>query len=163
MHRLDQSLSYSVDLDPPGNGLTMRVTAFRTASDVPRALPMALIVGLSLLVLWSLWLLRAHIQRRVRVEKERDRLFNLSLDMLCILGLDGSFRRCNPAFEHILGFAPEQMPGRALLDFVHSGDIVTTVEHLRRLSEGEPVSFESRSRCADGRFKWLCLEHQPGP
>ena len=161
VHRLDQSLSYSVDLDPPGNGLTMRATAFRTGSDVPRALPMALIVGLSLLVLWSLWLLRAHIQRRVRVEKERDRLFNLSLDMLCILGLDGSFRRCNPAFEHILGFPPEQLPGRALLDFVHSGDIITTVEQLRKLSEGEPVSFESRSRCADGRFKWLTWSINP--
>ena len=158
---VDEALSYTVRLEPPGNGLMMRVTAFRGAHQLPRAVPAILIVGLSTIVLWSLWSLRAHIQRRVRVEKERDRLFNLSLDMLCIMSAEGIFRRCNPAFESVLGFAPEQVPGRALLDFVHSGDIVATVEQLRRLSAGEPVGFECRCRCADGRYKWLMWSVNP--
>lgn len=158
---LDESLNYVVRLDPPGSGLTMRATAFRAARELPRALPAVLIVGLSLIVLMSLWSLRAHIQRRVRVEKERDRLFNVSLDILCIMNAEGVFRRCNPAFEGVLGYTQEQIPGRALLDFVHSGDIVTTVEHLRRLAAGEPVVFECRCRCADGRHKWLMWSISP--
>ncbi len=158
---LDESLSYAVQMEPPGNGLTMRVTAFRGARELPQALPAALIIGLSAIVLWSLWSLRAHIQRRVRVEKERDRLFNLSLDMLCVMSTEGVFRRCNPAFEVVLGYAPDQMPERALLDFVHSGDIVGTVEELRRLSAGEQVAFECRCRCADGRYKWLIWNVNP--
>jgi PAS domain S-box-containing protein len=158
---LDESVSYSIPLDPPGNGLTLRATAFRTASQLPQALPTAMIVGLSIIVLWSLWLLRTHVQRRVQVEKERDRLFNLSLDLLCIVGLDGAFRRANPAFERILGYAPDDLPGHPLLDIVHSADVSDTVEQLRLLAEGQPVNFENRCRCTDGSFKWLAWSINP--
>ena len=152
---LDESLAFSVPLDPPGNGLTLQATAYHTESNLPRAFPMAVIVGLSFFVLWSLWLLRAHMQRRVKVEKERDRLFNLSLDMLAIVGLDGVFRRCNPAFERILGHAPDDLPGRPMIDFIHAEDVAETIEHLRSLAAGTPGAFENRCRCLDGSYKWL--------
>lgn len=158
---LDESISFEIPLDPPGNGLTLRATAFRTDGQLPQALPMAMILGLSVIVLWSLWLLRTHVRRRVQVEKERDRLFNLSLDLLCIVGLDGTFRRCNPAFGRILGYRPEQLLGRALLDVVHSDDIPDTLAQMRRLAAGEPVSFENRCRCANGTFKWLAWSVNP--
>ncbi len=158
---LDESISFAIPLDPPGNGLMMRATAFRTDGQLPEALPIAMIVGLSIIILWSLWLLRTHVRRRVQVEKERDRLFNLSLDLLCIVGLDGHFRRCNPAFERILGHSPQQLPGRALLDIVHSDDISDTLVQMRRLSLGEPVNFENRCRCGDGTFKWLAWSINP--
>jgi hypothetical protein len=158
---LDESISFEIPLDPPGNGLTLRATAFRTGGQLPQALPTAMILGLSVIVLWSLWLLRTHVQRRVQVEKERDRLFNLSLDLLCIVGLDGAFRRCNPAFDRILGYRPEDLPGRPLLDLVHAEDIPDTLDQLRRLAAGDPVNFENRCRCADGSYKWLAWSINP--
>lgn len=160
---LDESISFQIPLDPPGNGLALRATAFRTEGRLPQALPVAVILGLSVIVLWSLWLLRTHVRRRVQVEKERDRLFNLSLDMLCIASLEGAFRRCNPAFRHILGYAPEQLAGRGLLDIVHSDDIPLALEQMRHLAAGAPVSFENRCRCADGTFKWLAWSINPVP
>jgi PAS domain S-box-containing protein len=160
---LDESISFAIPLDPPGNGLTLRATAFRTEGQLPDALPTAMILGLSLVILWSLWLLRTHVRRRVQVEKERDRLFNLSLDLLCIVGLDGTFRRCNPAFSRVLGYDPDQLPERALLDIVHNEDIPDTLEQMRRLASGEPVSFENRCRCADGSYKWLAWSINPVP
>ncbi len=158
---LDESIAFEIPLDPPGNGLALRATAFRTEGQLPQALPTAMILGLSVIILWSLWLLRTHVRRRVQVEKERDRLFNLSLDILCIVGLDGGFRRCNPAFTRILGYRPEQLLGRALLDVVHSDDIPDTLEQMRRLATGQPTAFENRCRCADGTFKWLAWSINP--
>ena len=155
VHPLDESLAFSVELDPPGNGLSLQATAYHVASDLPKSFPILVIVGLSVFVLWSLWLLRAHMRRRVRVEKERDRLFNLSLDMLAVLSLDGVFRRCNPAFERVLGHRPDELPGRSFLDFIHAEDVAETIEHLRSLASGTPGAFENRCRCADGSYKWL--------
>ena len=156
-----QPLSLVLALDPPGNGLALQAMAFRSGGAVLRYLPAALIVGLSLLVLWSLWTLRRHVQRRVRVEKERDQLFDLSLDLLCVIDLDGRFGRCNPAFERVLGHDPHSLPGRLLIDFVHAEDVAETLAMLRRLAGGEPVRFETRCRCADGSYKWLMWSINP--
>ena len=159
----DDALSYAIDFDPPGNGLRLRAKAFRTDPGVARVVPLFLILGLTLVVVWSLWALRSHFQRRVRVEKERDRLFNLSLDMLCIAGMDGSFRRVNPAFGRVLGYAAEDITGKPLLDYVHPDDLPATVEALRQLAAGHPASFENRWRAADGRYHWLLWAINPVP
>lgn len=157
----DESISYDTSLDPPGNGVTLHAVAFRADSGVARFVPLLLIVGLTLVVIWSLWALRTHFQRRVQVEKERDRLFNLSLDMLGIVGLDGAFRRVNPAFERILGHRAGSLIDRPLLDFVHPEDIPATVDALRRLAAGEPASFENRCRSAAGDYHWLLWSINP--
>ncbi len=154
-------IAQTLALEPPGNGMALQVTAPRSGGNLAKALPMAVILGLSLVVMWSLWMLRRHVLRRVQVEKERDRLFNLSLDILCVVDLDGRFRRCNPAFERVLGHDPARLPGQALIDFVAAEDVATTLEMLRRLASGEPVSFENRCRCADGRYKWLMWSINP--
>ena len=159
----DDALSYAIDFDPPGNGLALRATAFRTDPGVARVVPLFLVVGLTLVVVLSLWALRSHFQRRVRVEKERDRLFNLSLDMLCIAGMDGSFRRVNPAFGRVLGYSAEEITGRPLLDYVHPEDLAATVDVLRQLAAGQPASFEGRWRAADGRYRWLLWAINPVP
>ena len=158
---VDERLDYELVLDPPGNGLHLGVSAFRAPGGFSRFLPTMLILGLSVLVLWSLWSLRRHVQQRVQAEKERDRLFNLSLDMLSIVGQDGRFRRCNPAFERVLGHAPEGLTDRLLIEFVHADDVGATLEQLRRLGAGEPAKFENRCRCADGSYRWLAWSVNP--
>jgi PAS domain S-box-containing protein len=133
----------------------LQAAAIRAAVELPDALSTNLIVALSVIVLWTLWVLRSHVQRGMQAERERDRLYRLSLDMLCVLGFDGVFRRCNPAFERILGYSSDAMTGRPMIDIVHADDVGITVERLRRLAAGEPVKFENRCRCDDGSFKWL--------
>jgi|CXWK01.1.fsa_nt_gi PAS domain S-box-containing protein len=159
----DDALSYAIDFDPPGNGLVLRARAFRTDPGAARVVPLVLVVGLTLVVVWSLWALRSHFQRRVKVEKERDRLFNLSLDMLCIAGMDGSFHRVNPAFGRVLGYTAEVITGKPLLDYVHPDDLAAVVDALRQLATGQPVSFENRWRAADGRYRWLLWAINPVP
>src|SRR5215210_7749413 len=56
---------------------------------------------------------------RNRLTEERDRFFTLSMDLLCIVHLDGRFQRVNPAFEKVLGFSQEDLLAMSVFDLVH--------------------------------------------
>ncbi len=155
-------LTETVSLDPPGQGLRLRVSAYAAESNAPRDVLFLFIGGLVLLMGWSLWRLMAHMRRSTAAERERDRLFNLSLDPLCVLSLDGTIVRANPAFERVLGISPDALHGSALLGLVHPDDEAVTLAQVRQLARGEPsTGFENRCRCADGAYRWLAWSANP--
>ncbi|HEX2465337.1 MAG TPA: histidine kinase dimerization/phospho-acceptor domain-containing protein, partial [Thermoanaerobaculia bacterium] len=95
---------------------------------------------------------------------EADTFFDLSLDLLCIAGTDGRFRKVNPAFERILGWTHDQLLARPFYDFVHPDDLEATQREVAKLAQGIPtISFENRYRCADGSYKSLLWTSQPDP
>lgn len=100
------------------------------------------------------------LEARMTELKEFHTFFEVSLDLLCIAGTDGYFKRVNPAFERILGWAPDQLLSRPIPEFVHPDDVEATQSELARLADGLPtISFENRFRRADGsyrRLRWTC-------
>jgi PAS domain S-box-containing protein len=93
---------------------------------------------------------------RAVAEETIDRFFTLSLDMLCIAGFDGVYRRMNPAWEKTLGYTIEELTSRPFLDFIHPDDHVLTLAEMEKLSAGhETVSFENRYRAKDGSYRWF--------
>jgi len=99
---------------------------------------------------------------RKRAQEELDRFFLLSLDMLCIVGFDGHFRRVNPAWKRGLGYSEADMLSKPFLDFVHPDDREPSIAEMKRLAAGhEVIYFENRYFHKDGTLRWLMWTATP--
>jgi PAS domain S-box-containing protein len=99
---------------------------------------------------------------RTRVREERDRFFTLSLDMLCIAGFDGYFRRVNPAWQRFLGYSESELVSRPFMDFIHPDDREATAAEMQKLKDGGSVIyFENRYFHRDGTIRWLMWTATP--
>jgi PAS domain S-box-containing protein len=101
---------------------------------------------------------------RKRAEAELETLFETSPDMLCIAGVDGRFKRLNPAWEKTLGFTTAELMSRPYVEFVHPDDRHVTTAEAGALATGAgSVSFENRYVCKDGSYRWLSWRSTPVP
>ena len=92
-----------------------------------------------------------------RAESDLGRFFELSLDLFCIAGMDGFFRRVNSNFPRVLGYSEKELLGRPFMEFIHPDDHEKTVAAMAQLNLGQPViQFRNRYRAADSQ--WRCFE-----
>ena len=97
-----------------------------------------------------------NITKQRLAEEERDQFFALSLDLLCLTGFDGYFKRVNSSWKKILGIESDELLSKPFLDFVHPEDRGKTENEFRRAVQGgQVVGFATRFRCSDGTFKWI--------
>ena len=96
--------------------------------------------------------------------KTSDRIFNHSIDMLCIAGFDGYFKVLNPAWTKILGWSDEELLSKPWIDFVHHDDRDNTKDIKAVIIDGKEIyQFENRYISKDGTIKWLSWNSFPYP
>ena len=89
-------------------------------------------------------------------EDEFGHFFTHSIDLLCIAGFDGYFKRVNPAWTICLGRTLEELEARPFIDFVHPDDREATELEIGAIAEGaKTILFENRYRHRDGSYRWL--------
>ena len=102
------------------------------------------------------------IDKRKRAEETLDHFFKLSLDLLCIAGLDGVMKRVNPSFTEMLGYTAEELMATTFLDFIHPEDRARAEAELASLRSGTAtIRFDVRCICRDGSVKWTTWTGAP--
>nr|MBA3967105.1 PAS domain S-box protein [Nitrospirales bacterium] len=91
-----------------------------------------------------------------KAEIQRDHIFSLSLDLMCIIGIDGYLKKTNPAFEKLLGYTQEELLSQPLIFFTHPDDRASTQAAFQQLAEEKDVvDFQNRIRDIRDNYLWL--------
>jgi diguanylate cyclase (GGDEF)-like protein/PAS domain S-box-containing protein len=93
--------------------------------------------------------------------EELESYFEHSLDLFCILDMQGRFRKLNHRWEQALGFAPQELENRMLTDLIDAADLPKARAALAQLGRQESVpALRARCRHRDGSLRsieWVML------
>ena len=111
-------------------------------------------------LLGALLMLATGERRRVESQledrtRERDRIWQVSEDLLGVGNFAGYFVSFNPAWTRVLGWSEEEIRRMHFDELRHPDDLPVAVEARKRLAEGTTVRMENRFRCKDGSYRWI--------
>lgn len=88
--------------------------------------------------------------------------FDLSPDLLCVVGFDGFFKKVNPAFYKLTGYTQEELYNRPINSFVYPDDCEKTNKSRANLKIGNSLmNFENRYLTKSGEIIWLSWTSVP--
>jgi len=94
--------------------------------------------------------------------RDRNRLWELSADIMLRCGFDGLINTVNPAWHDVLGLDESELVGANLLDHIHPDDIDRTANAARILAEGGSLTrFDNRYRHKNGSYRWISWSIRP--
>jgi hypothetical protein len=101
--------------------------------------------------------LNENLEQRVEAQaRERDRIWNVSQDLLLVADTRGKVISINPAWTLTLGWSPNDLLGTAAVQLLHPDDRERVLLELPQLTKGYKTRhLENRLRHKDGTYCWL--------
>ena len=97
--------------------------------------------------------LEHEVRQRTR---ERDRIWQVSEDLLGVSNFEGYFTSVNPAWTHLLGWSVDEIKRMHVSALRHPDDAPAAEAGRAQLAKGVPtVRMENRFRHRDGSWRWL--------
>ncbi|MBP0492522.1 PAS domain S-box protein [Roseomonas indoligenes] len=94
---------------------------------------------------------------------DRNRLWQLSADIVMVARFDGTVTAVNPALTTMLGWAEGELVGQSFLSLVHPEEEARVREGMAGLrGGGAPWRFDIRVRDREGRYRWIAWAAVPG-
>jgi PAS domain S-box-containing protein len=95
---------------------------------------------------------------------ERDRLWELSEDLLVAAAYDARLLRVSPSWTRLFGYSEAELLSLDYQTIIHPDDISASMARLQEMRRTRmPVRFENRIRAADGRYHWIAWTLSPDP
>ncbi|MCB8878495.1 PAS domain S-box protein [Acidisoma silvae] len=99
-----------------------------------------------------------------RARAERDRLWDLSQDMLARADYSGMISAVNPAWTRVLGWTENELLTRGYTTFMHPEDAAATLTAIAEVAaKREPARFQNRLATRDGDWKSIEWTVAPEP
>ncbi|MBB2147508.1 PAS domain S-box protein [Pedobacter gandavensis] len=96
---------------------------------------------------------------RKKLELELAQIFSYAPDVIAIAGIDGFYKKVNPAMIALLGFSESELLSRPFTTFIHPEDLEHTLFAFKGVTEGRAVHyFENRLIKENGAQIWLAWD-----
>ncbi|HEY9724839.1 MAG TPA: ATP-binding protein [Chroococcales cyanobacterium] len=98
-------------------------------------------------------------EETVRQNEERFRLLiENALDIITVLGNDGIIHYESPSLERVLGYKPEDLVQKNILDYVHPEDVETFLDALNQVTQNPTLTLSIEFRFQHHNGSWRILE-----
>jgi PAS domain S-box-containing protein len=95
---------------------------------------------------------------------ERDRLWDLSEDLLVAAAYDANLLRVSPSWTRLFGYSAAELLSLDYQTITHPDDVPGSMAKVLEMRRTRlPVRFENRIRAADGRYLWIAWTLSPDP
>jgi PAS domain S-box-containing protein len=107
------------------------------------------------------------LRQAERAAQDHDAKYRLiaeaATDLFCRFGADGAILWISPACRAILGYEPEELLGRRVLELMHPEDVDQVTRSFRRMVDGGPGAEATvwRYRAQHKAGRWVWLEGRP--
>ena len=87
---------------------------------------------------------------------EYEKHFSVSMDLVCIVNVEGYFIKVNSRFVELLGYTELDLMSQPMIDFVHPDDVDKTRNEVEKVINGKQTTqFVNRYKCKNGDYKHL--------